>query len=140
LANGSAGYQPKAKETTMQQVTLRRALAAVLTAALSLGAVTQATADTLRIGFQKYGSLTLLKASGSLEKRLADQDIEVRWIEFPAGPQLLEGLNVGAVDFGTAGETPPVFAQAAGADLLYVAHEPPAPTGEAIVVPRDSPI
>jgi len=124
----------------MQQVTLRRALAAVLTAALSLGAVTQATADTLRIGFQKYGSLTLLKASGSLEKRLADQDIEVRWIEFPAGPQLLEGLNVGAVDFGTAGETPPVFAQAAGADLLYVAHEPPAPTGEAIVVPRDSPI
>lgn len=124
----------------MQQVTLRRALAAVLTAALSLGAVTQATADTLRIGFQKYGSLTLLKASGNLEKRLAGRDIDVRWIEFPAGPQLLEGLNVGAVDFGTAGETPPVFAQAAGADLLYVAHEPPAPTGEAILVPKDSPI
>lgn len=124
----------------MKQVTLRRGLAALLTAALSFGAVTQANADTLRIGFQKYGSLTLLKASGSLEQRLADQGIAVRWIEFPAGPQLLEGLNVGAVDFGTAGETPPVFAQAAGADLLYVAHEPPAPTGEAIVVPKDSPI
>ena len=124
----------------MQQVTLRRGLAALLTAALTLGAVTQATADDLRIGFQKYGSLTLLKASGNLEKRLAGRDIDVRWIEFPAGPQLLEGLNVGAVDFGTAGETPPVFAQAAGADLLYVAHEPPAPTGEAILVPKDSPI
>lgn len=124
----------------MQQVTLRRGLAALLTAALSIGAVTQATADTLRIGFQKYGSLTLLKAHGTLEKRLAEQDVEVRWIEFPAGPQLLEGLNVGAVDFGTAGEAPPIFAQAAGADLLYVAHEPPAPSGEAILVPKDSPI
>lgn len=127
----------------MHKVTLRCGLAALLTAALSIGAVTQATqatADTLRIGFQKYGSLTLLKASGSLEKRLAERDVEVRWIEFPAGPQLLEGLNVGAVDFGTAGETPPVFAQAAGADLLYVAHEPPAPTGEAILLPKDSPI
>lgn len=99
----------------MQRVTLRRGLAALLTAALTLGAVTQATAGNLRIGFQKYGSLTLLKASGNLEKRLADRHIDIRWIEFPAGPQLLEGLNVGAVDFGTAGETLPVFAQAAGA-------------------------
>lgn len=38
------------------------------------------------------------------------------------------------------GETPPVFAQAAGADLLYVAYEPPAPTSEAILLPKDSPI
>ena len=37
-------------------------------------------------------------------------------------------------------ETPPVFAQAAGADLLYVAYEPPAPTSEAILLPKDSPI
>jgi sulfonate transport system substrate-binding protein len=64
----------------------------------------------------------------------------VRWTEFPAGPQLLEALNVGAVDFGTTGETPPIFAQAAGAPLVYIAHEPPAPTGEAILVPKDSPI
>ena len=32
-----------------------------------------------------------------------------------AGPQLLEGLNVGAVDIGYVGEAPPIFAQAAGA-------------------------
>ena len=53
---------------------------------------------------------------------------------------MLEGLNVGSIDFGVTGETPPVFAQAAGADLLYVAYEPPAPTSEAILVPKDSPI
>lgn len=124
----------------MSSTTLRRGLAALLAATVSLGAVTQANADTLRIGYQKYGTLTLLRASGSLEQRLAEQGIKVSWTEFPAGPQLLEGLNVGAVDFGTAGETPPVFAQAAEADLVYVAHEPPAPTGEAILLRKDSPI
>ncbi|RZT41935.1 sulfonate ABC transporter substrate-binding protein [Cupriavidus agavae] len=92
----------------------------------------------LRIGYQKYGTLTLLKARGTLEKRLAGQGITVKWTEFPAGPQLLEGLNVGAIDFGTVGEAPPIFAQAAGAQLAYIGNEPPAPTAEAIVVPKGS--
>ena len=62
------------------------------------------------------------------------------WTEFPSGPPLLEALNVGAIDFGNAGEAPPIFAQAAGAPLRYVAYEPPAPQGEAILVPKDSPL
>ncbi|WP_394559900.1 sulfonate ABC transporter substrate-binding protein [Aquipseudomonas alcaligenes] len=124
----------------MRTITLRRSLVALFAAAISFGAITQAQAETLRIGYQKYGTLVLLKAKGTLEKRLAEQGVEVKWTEFPGGPQLLEGLNVGSVDFGVTGETPPVFAQAAGADLLYVAHEPPAPTGEAILVPKDSAI
>jgi len=94
----------------------------------------------LRIGYQKYGTLTLLKARGTLEKRLAPEGITVKWTEFPAGPQLLEGLNVGAIDFGTVGEAPPIFAQAAGAQLAYIGNEPPAPTAEAIVVPKGSAI
>ena len=98
-------------------------------------------ADTvLRIGYQKYGTLVLLKARGSLEKRLSPMHVEVKWTEFPAGPQLLEGLNVGSIDFGTVGEAPPIFAQAAGADLVYVGNEPPASAAEAILVPKDSPI
>ena len=60
------------------------------------------------------------------------------WTEFPSGPPLLEALNVGAIDFGVAGETPPIFAQAAGAPLVYLAYDPPAPQGEAILVPKDS--
>lgn len=122
----------------MRTNTLRRSLVALFVAASAFGAITQAQAEELRIGYQKYGTLVLLKASGSLEKRLADQGVTVKWTEFPAGPQLLEGLNVGSVDFGTTGETPPVFAQAAGADLQYVAFEPPAPFSEAILVPKDS--
>ncbi|MFC3607213.1 sulfonate ABC transporter substrate-binding protein [Stutzerimonas tarimensis] len=129
----------------MRTNTLRRGLVALFAAAISFGAITQVQAQSkqdnvLRIGYQKYGTLVLLKARGTLEKRMADQGFEVRWTEFPGGPQLLEGLNVGSVDFGVTGETPPVFAQAAGAALLYVAHEPPAPSGEAILVPKDSPI
>src|ERR1700689_2971762 len=100
----------------------------------------QNTENRIRIGYQKYGTLVLLKARGSLEKRLAPMHVEVKWTEFPAGPQLLEALNVGSIDFGTVGEAPPIFAQAAGADLIYVGNDPPASAAEAIVVPKDSPI
>src|SRR6201747_2510042 len=94
----------------------------------------------VRIGFQKYGKLVLLKGKGSLEAKLAPLGYKVVWTEFPSGPPLLEALNVGAVDFGIAGETPPIFAQAAGAPLVYLAYDPPAPQGEAILVPKDSPL
>jgi sulfonate transport system substrate-binding protein len=100
----------------------------------------QNAGNVIRIGYQKYGTLVLLKARGSLEKRLAPLHVQVKWTEFPAGPQLLEGLNVGSIDFGTVGEAPPIFAQAAGADLVYVGNEPPASTGEGILIPKNSPI
>ncbi|MEX3933716.1 sulfonate ABC transporter substrate-binding protein [Paraburkholderia phymatum] len=100
----------------------------------------QGASNRLRIGYQKYGNFVVLKARGALEKRLASQGVTVQWLEFPAGPQLLEGLNAGAVDVGTVGETPPIFAQAGGVDFVYIGSEPSAPQGEAIVVPHDSPI
>src|SRR5579859_5461254 len=80
--------------------------------------------EKVRIGYQKYGTMLLLKESGALDATLKAQGIAVEWREFPAGPQLLEALNVGAIDFGTTGEAPPIFAQAAGAPLVYVSVEP----------------
>jgi sulfonate transport system substrate-binding protein len=94
----------------------------------------------VRIGFQKYGKLVLLKSKGTLDEKLKAVGYKVVWTEFPSGPPLLEALNVGAIDFGNTGEAPPVFAQAAGAPIQYVAYEPPAPKGEAILVPKDSPL
>lgn len=94
----------------------------------------------VRVGFQKYGKLVLLKGKGTLEEKLKPLGYKVTWTEFPSGPPLLEALNVGAIDFGIAGETPPIFAQAAGAPLVYLAYDPPAPQGEAILVPKDSPL
>ena len=64
----------------------------------------------------------------------------MQWIEFPAGPQLLEALSVGSLEFGLTGDSPPVFAQAAGKDLLYVGAEPPKPDSSAILVLPDSPL
>lgn len=117
---------------------LLRWTAPLLVAAVSFHASAQ---TTLRIGFQKSASLlTLQKSSGSLEKKLSPLGVSVKWVEFPAGPQLLEGLNVGVVDVGFVGEAPPIFAQAAGARFVYIGHDPAAPQAEAIVVPKDSAI
>lgn len=126
----------------MIEIARRSALALAVAAvtALATGGLASAEDGVVRIGFQKYGTLVLLKGKGALEEKLAPLGVTVKWIEFPAGPQLLEAMNVGAIDFGSTGEAPPIFAQAAGAPLVYVAHEPPAPRGEAILVPKDSPI
>jgi sulfonate transport system substrate-binding protein len=101
----------------------------------------QADSKTFRIAFQKgAGNLIFLKERGILERKLASLGWAVTWTEFQAGPQLLESLNVGATDFGLVGEAPPIFAQAAGANIVYAGFEPASPKNEAIIVPKDSPI
>ncbi|NHZ96704.1 aliphatic sulfonate ABC transporter substrate-binding protein [Massilia sp. CCM 8734] len=127
------------EQRSARRRTLGMLFAAAVTGALP-GAASAQSAKVVRIGYQKYGTLTLLKGRGTLEKRLAAKGVTVKWTEFPAGPVLLEGLNVGSIDFGTVGEAPPIFAQAAGANLVYVGNEPPSPGSEAIVVPKGSTI
>ncbi len=121
-------------------LSIRRLLlsATLALAPLTIPASSQAQEKALRIGFQKFGELILLKSRGTLEKKAEALGYKVTWIEFPAGPQLLEALNVGAIDFGNTGEAPPIFAQAAGAPFVYVGYEPAAPKGEAILVPKGS--
>ena len=94
----------------------------------------------LRIGYQKFGNLGVLKARQSLEQCFAQQGVSVLWSEFPAGPQLLYALQNNEIDFGTTGEVPPIFAQASGSAVIYMAWEPPAPSSVGIVVPKNSAI
>ncbi|HGE6740125.1 TPA: PhnD/SsuA/transferrin family substrate-binding protein, partial [Serratia marcescens] len=115
-------------------------IAALLLGLFSLPAGAQEKPQQITIGYQKANIFALLKYRGTLEKALEPQGVKVRWIEFPAGPQMLEGLNVGSIDLAATGDAPPAFAQAAKADLVYLAHSPPSPKTEAIVVPQDSPI
>jgi sulfonate transport system substrate-binding protein len=96
--------------------------------------------SAVRIGYQKYGTLNVVKAEGGFEKSLTDKGVKVTWILFTAGPQLMEALNAGSIDFGNAGEAPPVFAQAAGVNFVYFGNQPPDPKGEAVLVRKDSPI
>lgn len=101
----------------------------------------RADSKTFRIAFQKGGgNLIFLKERGILERKLAPLGWSVTWAEFQAGPQLLESLNVGAADFGPVGEAPPIFAQAAGANIVYAGYEPGSPRNEAIIVQKDSPV
>jgi len=65
--------------------------------------------SAVRIGYQKYGTLNVVKAEGGFEKSLTDKGVKITWILFTAGPQLMEALNAGSIDFGNVGEAPPVF-------------------------------
>ncbi|MDX2266163.1 MAG: aliphatic sulfonate ABC transporter substrate-binding protein [Hyphomicrobiales bacterium] len=102
----------------------------------------QAETNTVRIGYQKSSTLiTVLKTKGTLENELAKLNVKVQWNEFTSGVPLLEALNIGAVDLSAdVADTVPVFAQAAGANLTFVAQEAPSPSAQAIVVAADSPI
>lgn len=104
---------------------------------LSEGLITE---RELRIGYQKFGNLGMLKARQSLEERFSQQGVSVLWSEFPAGPQLLHALQNNEIDFGATGEVPPILAQAQNSSLIYVAYEPPSPHSVAMVVAQDSPI
>ena len=96
---------------------------------------------TIRIGYQKATPLDVLRLSGNLDHRLASQGIQVEWTNFAAGPQTLEAMNGGSVDLSSMGDTPPIFGQAAGIPLVYVANEPPGDgSSRAILVAKDSPI
>ena len=117
----------------------------------NVGTIQKANANTIaqnnssktviRIGYQKAATiLYALKAKGELEKTLKASGASVTWTEFPAGPPMLEALNAGSIDFGYTGEAPPIFAQAAGVPLVYVAYDPYGPKAEAILVHKDSPI
>lgn len=94
---------------------------------------------TISVGFQK-SALNLLMARD--EKLLEQQfpNAKIEWKEFPAGPQMLEALAVGAVDYGFVGNTPPIFAQAAGKDLTYVGYEVYSDDSLALIVPPQSAI
>lgn len=121
----------------------RRFLAAALgaTALVASGPVFAAekAADEVRIGFQKASVSIVARQSGAIEKRLKALGVQnVKWVEFQFGPPLLEALGAGAIDFGAVGDTPPVFAQAAGAKVVYATVSPA--SKHAILVKNDSPI
>jgi sulfonate transport system substrate-binding protein len=111
-----------------------------LTAALAGPANSAEPLKELRIGYQKIGALLIVKEQKALEQRFEPQGVRVRWIEFAFGPPLLEALGAGAIDYGYTGDSPPIFAQAAHANLLYAGAIPARGYGQAILVPATSSI
>lgn len=94
----------------------------------------------IRVGFQKAGIFPAVKQRQTLEKVFKTRGIAVKWVEFQFGPPILEAINTGNVDFGYAGDAPPIFAQAARANLVYIAAIPSRGYNQGIVVPDSSAI
>ncbi|MBR0716756.1 aliphatic sulfonate ABC transporter substrate-binding protein [Bradyrhizobium liaoningense] len=94
----------------------------------------------IRIGTQKGGFFPAVRQRQTLENAFKPLGIEIKWIDFQFGPPLLEAINVGSVDFGYVGDSPPIFAQAGNAKIRYVGAVKSDGTTQAIIVPKDSPI
>ena len=116
----------------------RRSLLAALPALGMTAAPAFAVAEKiLRVGHQKGTILFMAaKQNRSLEHLFDPLGVQVQWAEFQYGPPLLEAMRVGSVDIGSVGDTPPIFAQVARANLLYVAAEPSGASG--ILLPPGS--
>lgn len=127
----------------MMNAIFRKLLGATLVSAALLAAPAAIAQDALteyKIGFQKTGLPVVAQRQGTIEAALKDQGIAVKWVEFQAGPPLVEALNVGSIDAGWVGDAPPIFGQSAGANIVYVAALPSNGAGEAVFVKDGSPI
>jgi sulfonate transport system substrate-binding protein len=115
--------------------------AALLAGVLAISPVHAEDKPTeIRIGTQKGGFFPAVRQRHTVEDAFRPLGIEVKWIDFQFGPPLLEAINVGGVDFGFVGDSPPIFAQAGGARIRYVAAVKSDGNTQAIIVPQDSPI
>ncbi|MFB9268417.1 aliphatic sulfonate ABC transporter substrate-binding protein [Bradyrhizobium erythrophlei] len=112
---------------------------AAVAALLSRRAGAEGGVKEIRIGYQKNGVLVVARQRAALEDHFKPLGVEVKWIEFSSGPPMMEAMNVGSVDYGAVGDSPPIFAQAAGAAIVYAAGQP-ITNGQGILVPRNSAI
>jgi sulfonate transport system substrate-binding protein len=126
----------------MKRRTLLQTAAIAAPAALAMPGISwAASAGTLKIGYQKSSTaLVLLKHRGWLEQKLKPLGYDVTWAEFPSGPPMLEALSANAVNFAFTGETPPIFSQASGTQVIYAANTVKHPHEEAVFVKASSTI
>ncbi len=118
---------------------LKLSLGTAAVAGLSSLARAQVPVKEIRIGYQKTGVLVIARQQAILEKHFAAKQISIKWIEFTSGPPMMEAMSTGSVDLGAVGDAPPIFAQAANANIVYVAGSP-ITNGQGILVPANSPI
>jgi NitT/TauT family transport system substrate-binding protein/sulfonate transport system substrate-binding protein len=120
----------------------RRSLLTAAPAALLAGGGRSSWAEqpkALRVGYQKGEPvLVAAKENRALETALKPLGIEVSWLEFAFGPPIMEAMRVGSIDIGGVGDTPPVFAQAGRADLVYIAARPSSGDTSGLLVPPGS--
>jgi sulfonate transport system substrate-binding protein len=103
---------------------------AVIPGTVDLGRV------TLHVGDQKAGVQVMLQAA----HQLAGVQYKIAWSQFTSGPPLLEATSAGAIDVGGVGNTPPIFAAAAGAKITVIGAGSQDVRAQGVLVPENSPI
>src|SRR5258708_25980752 len=94
---------------------LKLSLGTAAAAALSSHSQAEAGVKEIRIGYQKNGVLVIARQRATLEEHFKPLGVEVKWVEFSAGPPMMGAMNLGSIDYCASGEIPHVFAPAARA-------------------------
>lgn len=89
---------------------------------------------TLRVGDQKGGTESLLRAAGELDTL----PFKVEFSTFTSGPPEIEAATAGKIDFAVTGNTPPIFGAASNAKVKIVSAYTNDAGGDAILVPTGS--
>jgi sulfonate transport system substrate-binding protein len=101
----------------------------------SSAGTTDVSQVTLHVGDQAgSGAQALLTAAGLISKL----PFKVTWSDFTSGPPMLQAMAGGAVDIGSVGNAPPVFAAAGGDNIAIVGAFQANPRGTALLVPKNS--
>lgn len=95
---------------------------------------------TVTLGYQKADPFDIAKQRGEFSKKLKEKGYKVVWKEFQDGTALMQALKSGDIDYARLGDTPPVTAQAAGTDIVYIASGSSKASGSGILVAGDSEI
>lgn len=91
---------------------------------------------TLRVGDQKGGTESLLRAAGELD----NVPYKIEFSTFTFGPPQIEALTAGKIDFAVTGNTPPIFGAASKARIKVVSGYTNDASGDQILVADASPI
>lgn len=78
----------------------------------------------VRIVSSKIGPLSVLRKQEAFKNDFASKGYSVKWLEFGGGSQQFEALNTGNLDITFAGESPSIFAQAAGVPIVIATTNP----------------
>jgi sulfonate transport system substrate-binding protein len=124
---------------TARPIALTAALAMVLTACGS-GSAESSSVDTLTLDWATYNPLSLIiMEEGWLEEALADEGVEVEWVQSAGSNRANEGLRAGALDIGSTAGSAALLARSNGSPIQTISLYTQ-PEWAAIVVPADSPI
>lgn len=118
---------------------LLRALAALALLALPAAHAADPPAE-LRLDWATYNPVSLvLREQGTLERRLADRGIGVRWVQSLGSNKALEYLNAGSIDFGSTAGGAALLGRINGNPIRGV-HVYSQPEWASLVVRGDSPL